>query len=248
MRREPVGASAGFDLTLALLALLTASRVIIRCAQAGSRVRQRRCSRCWTSRCRTRVTIRLATGTRWNGSTLIWACGNAGSDLTNCAARADHRVQQRLPDHHHDNPAGVRHVPDPLLGPGMHPHRHHPTVRTARFQISPLNLDPATTQRQIDRVDRPVTRQVENDARSVALRAHRLKQARGPSSMDACVIVVIVGNSFPALQNTDQGGPGASPTNVDREGAMGCLGGRGRTDRMVIFALPTWRPQASLGQ
>ena len=304
----------------------------MRCAQAGSTFRPRRCSRSRTSRCRTRVTIRFASCTRWNGSTLICAFGSCsvmalperrrrvdrdhldpvpprraaggqpaadgggvaavddaedltgvgvhdrrhprldpppatvtrrgtsgpgGSGARRCraAARAGrprraaapprrspwpapsttpprrsaatsatarpesitaastavlsrvvHRAragswlgrrgerpprtrrlgahQPGLADHHLD-PAGVRDVPDPLHDPGVHPRRHHPTRRAAVRQINRLHLDPATAQRQIDRVDHPVAGQVEDHARSVTPRARRLEQARGPSSMDA---------------------------------------------------------------
>ena len=44
-----------------------------------------------------------------------------------------------------------------------------------------LHLHPAPAQRQIDRVDHPIAGQVEDHARSVTPRAHRLEQARGPS-------------------------------------------------------------------
>src|SRR5512132_3527052 len=48
----------------------------LRFAQAGSTLRPRRCSRSRTSRCRTRVTIRFPSCTRWKASTLILALGS----------------------------------------------------------------------------------------------------------------------------------------------------------------------------
>ena len=92
--------------------------------------------------------------------------------------------QPRLADHHLD-PAGVRDVADPLHRPGMDPPRHHPTLGATVVPLDRLHLDPATAQRQVDRLDHPIAGQVEDHARSVTLRAHRLEQARGPSSMDA---------------------------------------------------------------
>ena len=62
----------------------------------------------------------------------------------------------------------------------MHPRRHHPTLWAAVFTINRLDLDPATPQRQIDRIDHPVAGQVEDHARSVTPRARRLKHSSWP--------------------------------------------------------------------
>ena len=58
--------------------------------------------------------------------------------------------------HHHLQLAGVRDVADPLHDPGVHPRRDHPTCRAAIGKLDRLNLDPATAQRQIDRVVHPI--------------------------------------------------------------------------------------------
>jgi hypothetical protein len=45
--------------------------------------------------------------------------------------------------HHHDLP-GVWNVTHPLLDPGVHPRRHHPTPRATVIKINRLNLHSAT--------------------------------------------------------------------------------------------------------
>ena len=51
----------------------------------------------------------------------------------------------------------------------------HPALRTALVKINRLYLDPAAAQRQIDRLNYPVSGQVEDHARSITLRARRLE-------------------------------------------------------------------------
>jgi hypothetical protein len=88
--------------------------------------------------------------------------------------------------HHHLHPAGVRDIAHPLPHPGVHPRRHHPTLRTARVKINRLYLDSAAAQWQIDRLDHPISGQVEDHARSVTPRARRLEHSSW-SFLDGCV-------------------------------------------------------------
>src|SRR5918995_1041180 len=67
----------------------------------------------------------------------------------------------------------------------MHSGRHHPTGRAALVKINRLYLDTAVTQRQIHRVDHPVSGQVEDHARSITPRARRLEHSSW-SFLDGC--------------------------------------------------------------
>jgi hypothetical protein len=75
------------------------------------------------------------------------------SERAPATGRLDAR-QPRLADHHL-HPTGVPDVTDPLHTPRVHTRRHRPALGAAIFKINWLHLDPATAQRQVDRVDQP---------------------------------------------------------------------------------------------
>jgi hypothetical protein len=66
------------------------------------------------------------------------------------------------------------------------PCRHHPALRTALVKINRLYLDSAAAQRQIDRLNYPVSGQVEDHARGITPRARRLEDSSW-SFLDGCV-------------------------------------------------------------
>jgi hypothetical protein len=56
--------------------------------------------------------------------------------------------------------AAARRVADPLLCPGVHPPRHDLIGRAASSTGDRFDLDPPTSQQQVDRLDHPIPEQV----------------------------------------------------------------------------------------
>ena len=86
------------------------------------------------------------------------------------------------------------------------PHSGQPS-----FKINWLHLDPATAQRQVDRVDHPISGQVEDHARSVAPRARRLEHSSWPF-LDGCLNTPISAQGHEPLHQRLYFAPGLVPS------------------------------------